>query len=105
MLHITLHFLVPLLVSVAFFRSQWARVFALLMAGMIIDVDHLLATPIYDPGRCSIGFHPLHTIIPITFYLLALMPKRTRLIALGLCIHIALDSMDCYVTNGVFYTA
>ena len=105
MLHITLHFLVPLLVSLAFFRPQWAKVYAVLLAGMIIDVDHLLATPIYDPGRCSVGFHPLHTLIPVVCYAVALIPKHTRIVGLGLCIHILLDSIDCYVTNGVFYNA
>ena len=39
-----------------------------MMLEMIIDVDHLLATPFYDAGRCSIGFHLLHTLVPLGFY-------------------------------------
>jgi hypothetical protein len=35
---------------------------------MIVDVDHLLADPIYDPNRCSIGFYPLHTTPAIVIY-------------------------------------
>ena len=27
----------------------------------VVDLDHLLAEPVYDAARCSIGFHPLHT--------------------------------------------
>ena len=74
-----------------------------MMATMLVDIDHLFATPIYDPGRCSIGFHPLHGIFPILIYgLLCFIPK-TRLIGIGLVIHMALDSIDCQVTNGIWY--
>ena len=70
---------------------------------MLVDLDHLLATPIYDPSRCSIGFHPLHTLLPIiTYGVLSLIPK-TRYIGLGLIVHMILDSIDCQATNGVWY--
>lgn len=62
---------------------------------MLIDLDHLLASPIYDPNRCSIGFHPLHTIPAILVYLLCLFVPRLRLIAIGLLIHIGVDAGDC----------
>ena len=75
-----------------------------MQAGMLIDIDHLLATPIYDPQRCSVGFHPLHTVFPIILYVALTSFKKTRLLGLGLVIHIALDSMDCKVTNGVWFT-
>ncbi len=75
-----------------------------MQAGMLIDIDHFLATPIYDPQRCSVGFHPLHTLIPIVFYLCLLGFRKTRLIGLGLVIHIALDAIDCKITNGVWFT-
>jgi hypothetical protein len=74
------------------------------MAGLLIDVDHLLADPIYDSGRCSIGFHPLHTIIPVALYFLLLLFPRTRLVGVGLLIHIALDTVDCKLTSGIWYT-
>ncbi len=75
-----------------------------MMATMLVDVDHLLANPIYDPLRCSINFHPLHRFIPIFGYaLLSLFPK-TRLVGLGLIIHMALDSLDCYTNTGTWYT-
>jgi len=67
-----------------------------MIATMAVDIDHLLANPVYDPGRCSIGFHPLHTYVPIALYfILALMPK-TRLVGLGLVVHMALDWVDCF---------
>lgn len=104
MLHLALHVLVPMLIALSLFRRAWLWPFALLMLGMLIDVDHLLANPIYDAGRCSIGFHPLHGLIPIGLYLALLMHKKTRLVGLGLCIHILLDSIDCQLTSGVWWT-
>lgn len=71
---------------------------------MVVDVDHLLAVPVYDPLRCSIGFHPLHQYWAIFIYgALSLLPK-TRIIGIGLLIHMALDSIDCYVNQGLWYT-
>src|SRR5687767_13143216 len=95
MLHILLHAIVPGAVAWGFYRSRWRRAWLLMLLGWVIDVDHLLASPIYDPERCSIGFHPLHTTPAIALYALLLLPARTRLIGLGLVIHIALDALDC----------
>lgn len=86
-----------------FYRQSWRIAYLLLMMGMAIDLDHLLADPIYDPGRCSIGFHPLHTFLPIVIYALMLIPVKTRIIGLGLCIHIILDAIDCQLSNGIWY--
>lgn len=86
----------------------------ILIATMIVDLDHLLADPIYDPNRCSIGFHPLHTLpmigIYILFFILPLFFGRNKkngqlttnarilhLSSLGLLIHMALDWIDCLV--------
>lgn len=74
-----------------------------MMSGMLVDVDHFLADPIFDPGRCSIGFHPLHGFVPIVIYILLCFHPKTRLIGLGLVIHMALDSIDCQVTNSVWF--
>jgi hypothetical protein len=62
---------------------------------LAIDIDHLWANPIYDPSRCSIGFHPFHGIVPIIVYAFLFAFAKTRLISLGLLIHIALDAIDC----------
>ncbi len=107
MLHIALHFIIPALVVALFFRKKALFSYAILMATMVVDLDHLLATPVYDPQRCSIGFHPLHTLYPIILYgILSLLPKplALRLIGLGLLLHMSLDSIDCQVTNGVWST-
>lgn len=68
-----------------------------MIATMVVDIDHLFAVPIYDPNRCSIGFHPLHSYIAIAIYFILLFFPKARLIALGLIIHMALDYIDFYV--------
>ena len=73
-----------------------------MMLTMLVDIDHLLATPIYDPMRCSIGFHPLHKLLPISLYAIACFIPKLRLIGIGLIIHMILDSIDCQITNGVW---
>jgi hypothetical protein len=95
LLHLALHGAVPGAVALLFFRPNWKRAWLIMFSTMLVDLDHLLADPIYDPNRCGIGFHPLHTYSAISAYVLLLVPHRTRLIALGLVIHMALDALDC----------
>lgn len=70
-----------------------------MLLGFLIDVDHLLATPIFSPNRCSINFHPLHSYYAIAVYVLLLVPKKTRIIGIGLVIHIIADTIDCYLMS------
>src|SRR5690606_21799257 len=93
--HYGCHILLPLFVALIWYKSQWRYAFLVMLAGILIDIDHLLATPIFDPGRCSIGFHPLHSYYAITVYIFLLFPKRSRLVALGLVIHMIADIVDC----------
>ena len=64
-------------------------------ATMLVDIDHFLADPVYDPSRCSIGFHPLHQYPAIAAYGIAAIWSRLRLLAIGLLTHMALDALDC----------
>lgn len=105
-IHIVLHFAVPLAVAFLFWRrsdaDRWRpwRAFGIMSATMLVDLDHLFAVPIFDPCRCSIGFHPLHTWPAIVVYALLVLPPRTRLVGLGLLIHMALDQVDCWAMMG-----
>jgi len=63
---------------------------------MIVDLDHLLANPIYDPNRCSINFHPLHSYPAILLYIIMTAFPRSRLIGLGLLLHMGVDLTDCF---------
>lgn len=104
LMHIALHLLIPLLVAIWFFPTKkWVVLFILLLT-MLVDLDHLLATPLYDPTRCSIGFHPLHKFIPIGVYGLMLLHKKTMLIGLGLMIHMLLDLLDCVAMGNLPWT-
>lgn len=69
--------------------------FVPMAASNLMDADHLLADPIYDPARCSINFHPLHHALAMPAYALALLAARTRWLAVGVWTHLALDALDC----------
>ena len=63
---------------------------------MLVDLDHLLATPIIQADRCSINFHLLHTYYAMGFYFVMLFLRRPyNLIGLGLCMHMLTDWIDC----------
>ena len=68
-----------------------------MMATMVVDLDHLLAVPIYDPNRCSIGYHPLHSYYAIGVYVILLFFPKTRIVGVGLVIHMILDYLDCFM--------
>lgn len=95
LLHLVLHAAVPGAVALLFFRPNWKRTWLIMLSTMLVDLDHLLADPIYDPRRCGIGFHPLHSYPAIAAYTVFLIARPTRLFALGLVIHMALDALDC----------
>lgn len=67
---------------------------------MLIDLDHMLATPIFDPHRCSIGFHPLHSFYAMPVYVAMLFVRKyyLRVIAIGILFHLFTDTIDCFWT-------
>jgi hypothetical protein len=103
MFHIALHFLVPAAVAGLFFRQNWKTAFLVMAATIIVDIDHLLASPVYDPLRCSIGFHPLHGFWAIGIYALLCFLPKLRYVGIGLMIHMALDALSCQSTQGVWF--
>lgn len=98
-LHYGFHFLVPVLFARLFWRQHWKAAACIMIATMIMDADHLLADPIFDPDRCSVGFHPLHTVWAAAVYLfLLVMPSwKLRAVAVGCLFHLFTDGMDCYL--------
>ncbi|WP_255563278.1 DUF6122 family protein [Mucilaginibacter sp. 21P] len=93
--HYSLHFLAPGLLAFLFFRKEWKKAWLIMIATMLVDTDHLLADPIFDPNRCSIGNHPLHSYYAICVYFVLLFFPRTRIIAVGLLFHMLTDWQDC----------
>ena len=95
-IHYGIHFIIPIAIGFLFFKQNRARVILILLAGIIIDIDHLLASPIFDPNRCSIDFHPLHSYWAIAIYFLFLFFKKTQIFGIALLIHIIADVVDCF---------
>jgi len=96
-IHYSLHFIFPLLIAFFFFKKDWKKVYLIFITTMLVDVDHLLASPVFDANRCSINFHPLHSYIAIGIYFVATFLKKTRIIAIGLLLHMLADFIDCYL--------
>lgn len=96
-LHYGFHFIVPAFIAYFFYKNQWKKVYLIFVFAMLIDLDHLLATPIFDPNRCSINYHPLHSYAAIIIYLFLTIFKKTRVIGIALLLHILADTIDCFL--------
>lgn len=93
--HYGLHFLAPGLIAYVFFRKEWRKAWIIMLLTMLVDLDHLLADPIFDPNRCGIGYHPLHSYYAMVAYVIMLFFPKTRIIAVGLLFHMFTDWQDC----------
>ncbi len=91
------HWLVPFGIAWLLWRDRWWQAGLIMISANLIDLDHLLADPIFDPMRCSIGFHPLHTWPAALAYLAMLAVPRwwVRAFALGCLLHLGFDLVDC----------
>ena len=99
-IHYSLHFIFPLLIAFIFFRKNWKKVYLIMLLTMIVDLDHLIANPIFQADRCSINFHPLHTYYAIAVYsILIFFRKPLNIIGIGLLLHMLTDFIDCLLQN------
>lgn len=95
-LHYFLHLVFPLALAFIFFRKEWKKAYLILLATMLVDLDHLLADPIFQPDRCGINFHPLHTYYAMgVYFILLFLKKPFNIIGLGLLFHMLTDYIDC----------
>lgn len=98
-IHYFLHFGFPLIIAYVFFRNDWKKVYLILLATMLVDLDHLLANPIFMADRCSIEFHLLHTYYAMMVYTaLLFFRKPFNIIGIGLLFHMLTDLLDCLTT-------
>ena len=95
-IHYGMHLLLPGIIAYVFFKKNWRTVWLVLIATMLIDLDHLVANPMFDANRCSINFHPLHTYWALIVYVVLLIPQKTRVVAIGLLLHLLTDYIDCW---------
>ena len=99
-IHYSLHFIFPLVVAFVFFSKDWKTVYLIMLLTMIVDLDHLLASPIYQANRCSINFHPLHTYYAMAVYIIMIFfRKPLNIIGIGLLLHMLTDWIDCLIQN------
>lgn len=96
LIHYFLHFGAPVLIALIFFKKEWRITYILFLTTTLVDLDHLIALPIFDPNRCSIDFHPLHTYYVMVVYVgLLFLRKPFRIIGIGLLFHMMTDYVDC----------
>ena len=62
-IHYTLHFLFPGLIAWVFFRNHWKKAWLIMIATMLVDVDHLLASPKFRIVSIGLLFHMLTDFI------------------------------------------
>lgn len=98
-IHYGLHFIAPAFLALLFFKRNWKTAWLLMITTMLVDLDHLFANPVFDPERCSIGFHFLHTPAAIIFYIISLFVpnKYIKMIGIGLLFHMLTDYIDCFL--------
>jgi hypothetical protein len=94
-IHGLLHLAVPGAVARLAWRDIWLRAWLIMVLANLVDLDHLLADPIFDPNRCSVGTHPLHSWPVLGVWLALALWPRSRLVGVGVLIHMALDAIDC----------
>ena len=70
---------------------------AVIASANLIDLDHFLADPIFDPNRCSIGFHLLHGWEAAIIYGAMLLVPRwwVKALGTGALWHLVVDYADC----------
>lgn len=98
-LHYGIHFIAPIVIGYFFYKEQRLRAIIILLAAILIDLDHILATPIFEANRCSINFHPLHTYWAMGIYISLLFFKKTRIFGIALLLHMLADFVDCLFIN------
>lgn len=100
--HYGIHFIVPIFIAFFWYKEHRIWVAIVLLLGIVIDIDHLWADPMFDPDRCSINFHPLHSYWAILAYVLLFIIKKTRIIGLALLLHMLADLVDCLFIGSDF---
>ena len=97
-IHYFLHFCFPFFIAFGLFRKDWKKVYLILIATMLVDLDHLLANPFFVKDRCSINFHPLHSYYAMVVYVIFLfLRKPFKIIGIGLLFHMLTDFIDCLI--------
>lgn len=93
--HYFLHFGFIGIMAILLFHNDWKRAYLILLGTMVVDLDHLLANPIFQSDRISIGYHLLHTYPAMAIYgVMLLLPRPYNIIGVGLLFHMFTDFVD-----------
>lgn len=99
LIHYSLHLIFPIVLARLFFKENWKYAYLIMLGTMLVDLDHLLADPIFKANRCSIGYHYLHTHYAVLVYVVLLFFRKPfNIIGLGLVFHMVTDLIDCAFT-------
>ncbi|PKD15827.1 hypothetical protein APR41_11095 [Salegentibacter salinarum] len=96
--HYFLHFIATGAIAWFYDKKNWKKNWLILLATMAVDIDHVVAEPLFDPMRCGIGYHPLHSHFAIITYVLGVLFIKNnflKLIFIGLLFHMLTDFIDC----------
>lgn len=94
--HYFLHLGFPFFIAFICFKKDWKKVYVILVLTMLVDLDHLIANPIFKADRCSVNFHFMHTYYAIVaYFVLLFFPKPLNIIGIGLLFHMLTDYIDC----------
>lgn len=98
-IHYFLHLVFPIFIAKIFFTNHWKTAYLLLLATMLIDLDHIFANPLFNPNRNSVGYHPLHSYPMIVLYFLGsiFLKGNYKIVAIGLLLHVFTDFQDFYI--------
>lgn len=98
-----LHLIASLLLFVVFYYFEIRHfkkpvkgkvIFWQIFLANLIDLDHLLSTPIYQEGRCSINNHLLHSWYLFPAYILGLFSPYKYFFS-SLILHLIIDFLGC----------
>ncbi|MDN6280341.1 MAG: DUF6122 family protein [Psychroflexus sp.] len=103
LIHYAMHFGVIYYFAVKYKHIGFSasKIYLILLATLVIDIDHLWASPIFQADRCSVGFHTFHSVYALIFYLALYFLSRSRwlkLFSFGLLFHLITDEFDCVMT-------
>ena len=100
--HYGLHIIAPVFLALFFKEDHRVKAYLIMLATMLVDLDHLFADPVFDSNRMSVGFHPLHSYFAISIYIIMCLlpfeqlnwPWWLRAVAIGLVFHMITDWQD-----------
>ena len=84
------------LVEAKFLKRKFfgKKVLFQLLLSNLIDLDHLFASSVFEPTRCSVNNHVFHSFFAFPVYLLGLLSKY-RYFFIGVIAHLLIDYLGC----------